>query len=393
MSLLSRNVKTIGTHSGVFHCDEVLGCAMLKLLYPDAEIIRTRDQKELDKLDLVLDVGGEYNPEKLRFDHHQRTFNETFGSVTKQDKFDKVKLSSAGLIYCHYGIDILKKLSPIKEEYFLGKLFDKVYESLIQEVDGIDNGIPMFEGEPLYHITSHLGARVSRFNSKWNDQIAVDEMEGFKKAMAITLEEFLDRIDYYATAWWPARVLVLDAIKDRFNVHESGKVIELKKPCPWKTHFFELEKEMKLGDQIRFVIFPSDDSGSTWRVQAVSVTEKSYVLRTPLHQSWMGLRNEELATRSGVPDAIFAHANGFIGGAKTRDGALQMAINTMELTEKDEKERKQKFQMLETKIQLFNFKSNKILKGNIGDDEEKEERRRREEKKNKKKKKKKKKRV
>lgn len=51
-------MKTIGTHSGMFHCDEVLGCSMLKLLYPDAEIIRTRDQKELDKLDLVLDVGG-----------------------------------------------------------------------------------------------------------------------------------------------------------------------------------------------------------------------------------------------------------------------------------------------------------------------------------------------
>jgi Uncharacterized conserved protein related to MYG1 family len=58
MSFLSRTVKTIGTHSGMFHCDEVLGCSMLKLLYPDAEIIRTRDQKELDKLDLVLDVGG-----------------------------------------------------------------------------------------------------------------------------------------------------------------------------------------------------------------------------------------------------------------------------------------------------------------------------------------------
>lgn len=35
----------IGTHSGVFHCDEVLACFMLKQLphYKDAEIIRTRD--------------------------------------------------------------------------------------------------------------------------------------------------------------------------------------------------------------------------------------------------------------------------------------------------------------------------------------------------------------
>lgn len=281
---------------------------------------------------------GEYDPEKLRFDHHQKTFNETFSSVMKeQDKFNKVKLSSAGLIYCHYGIDILKKLSPCKEDYFLKKLFDIVYENLIQEVDGIDNGIPMFEGEPLYHISTHLGARVSRLNAKWNETITINEMERFKKAMEITLDELSNRIDYYCTAWWPARVLVLDAIKERFSVHDSGKVFELKKPCPWKTHFFELEKELNLGDHIRFVIFPSEDIAGTWRVQAVSLTEKSFVLRNPLHKSWMGLRDEELSDVSGIPNCVFVHANGFIGGNKTREGALLMAIKTMELSETDEK--------------------------------------------------------
>jgi Uncharacterized conserved protein related to MYG1 family len=281
--------------------------------------------------------SGEYNPDKLRFDHHQKTFNETFASVRKEDKFNKVKLSSAGLIYCHFGLDILKKLSPIQEEYFLNKLFDKVYDNLIQEVDGIDNGIPMFEGEPIYHISTHLGARVSRLNPKWNDTKTVDEMELFKKAMAITLEEFQDRIDYYCTQWWPARKLVLDAIKERFSLHESGKIIELKTPCPWKSHFFELEQEMELGDQIRFAIFPADDFNSTFRVQAVSLTEKSFVLRTPLYKTWMGLRDDDLSSVAGIPDCIFAHANGFIGGNKTREGALQMALKTLELAEKDEK--------------------------------------------------------
>lgn len=43
----SRILKRIGTHSGVFHCDEALACYMLKLLpeFEDAEIVRTRDQK------------------------------------------------------------------------------------------------------------------------------------------------------------------------------------------------------------------------------------------------------------------------------------------------------------------------------------------------------------
>lgn len=39
--------KKIGTHNGMFHCDEALACFMLKLLpeYAEAEIVRTRDMK------------------------------------------------------------------------------------------------------------------------------------------------------------------------------------------------------------------------------------------------------------------------------------------------------------------------------------------------------------
>lgn len=65
--------KSIGTHNGVFHADEVLACAMLSKFtqeFKDAKIVRTRDQSILDKMDLVVDVGGVYEPEKKRYDHH-----------------------------------------------------------------------------------------------------------------------------------------------------------------------------------------------------------------------------------------------------------------------------------------------------------------------------------
>ena len=66
--------KTIGTHNGTFHCDEVLACCMLKMLpeYSDAEIIRTRDENVLKTCDVVVDVGGKYEPSSHRYDHHQR---------------------------------------------------------------------------------------------------------------------------------------------------------------------------------------------------------------------------------------------------------------------------------------------------------------------------------
>jgi hypothetical protein len=44
----------------------------------------------LDDCDVIIDVGGVYEPEHNRFDHHQRGFTEVFGHGYN------TKLSSAG---------------------------------------------------------------------------------------------------------------------------------------------------------------------------------------------------------------------------------------------------------------------------------------------------------
>lgn len=38
----------------------------------DAEITRTRDPAQLAECDIVVDVGGEFDPKRHRYDHHQR---------------------------------------------------------------------------------------------------------------------------------------------------------------------------------------------------------------------------------------------------------------------------------------------------------------------------------
>lgn len=58
--------------------------------YRDADVVRSRDPAVLADLDVVIDVGGVYDPAAQRFDHHQRGFTEVFGHG-----FD-TKLSSAG---------------------------------------------------------------------------------------------------------------------------------------------------------------------------------------------------------------------------------------------------------------------------------------------------------
>ena len=72
---MATNTKLIGTHNGRFHCDEALACYMLRRLpeYSDAEIVRTRDPKILDGCEVVVDVGGVYDPTSHRYDHHQRS--------------------------------------------------------------------------------------------------------------------------------------------------------------------------------------------------------------------------------------------------------------------------------------------------------------------------------
>ena len=82
-----------------FHCDEALACWLLRqtATYQNSPIRRSRDTAVLDSLPIVVDVGATYNPATNRYDHHQRGFTETFSPD------HPIKLSSAGLVYKHFG--------------------------------------------------------------------------------------------------------------------------------------------------------------------------------------------------------------------------------------------------------------------------------------------------
>lgn len=90
-----RFLATVATHSGTFHCDEALATALLRRhpRFAQLALTRTRDPALVRQADVVLDVGGIYDPVSLRFDHHQRSFVSTF------DEQHTVRLSSAGLVW------------------------------------------------------------------------------------------------------------------------------------------------------------------------------------------------------------------------------------------------------------------------------------------------------
>uniref|UniRef100_A0A8C1P6K1 Uncharacterized protein n=1 Tax=Cyprinus carpio TaxID=7962 RepID=A0A8C1P6K1_CYPCA len=316
-------------HSLICTCARLCECVCAP---QDAEIARSRDASLLAQCDVVVDVGGEYDPARQRYDHHQRSFAESFHSLCPEKRW-VTKLSSAGLIYLHFGRRVLEQLTQLKQdEPQLEVLYDKVYENLVQEVDAVDNGISQCDGEVRYSISTTLSARVAHLNPRWNSTHQ-DTEEGFQKALALVGAEFKDRLDYYMKAWLPAREIVQQAVQTRYQVDPSREIVLLAQGgCPWKEHLFALEKELKVDVPIKFVLY-TDQSGH-WRVQCVPAGLNTFQNRLSLLEEWRGVRDEALSELSGIPGCIFVHASGFIGGNRTQEGALEMAKRTLQTAPK-----------------------------------------------------------
>lgn len=119
----------------------------------------------------------------------------------------------------------------------------QLYENFVEEIDAIDNGIAPAAGEPRYALSTTLSARVGHLNPRWNDPDQDTEVRtapaapgdtplrdttdpqcpqaGFRRAMELVGSEFLERLDFYYRAWLPARVLVEEAVRRRFEVTPS----------------------------------------------------------------------------------------------------------------------------------------------------------------------------
>ena len=67
------------------------------------------------------------------------------------------KLSSAGLVYLHYGNEILAAVTGCSlDDPMIPRLYEKVYEKFIEEIDAIDNGIDQYDGDARFGCSSFL---------------------------------------------------------------------------------------------------------------------------------------------------------------------------------------------------------------------------------------------
>lgn len=72
-----------------------------------------------------------------------------------------------------------------------------------------------------------------------------------------------------------------------------------------------------------YVLYP--DGATKWRIQCVPERPDSFECRKALPEKWQGVRDQALSDLTGVPGCIFVHANGFIGGCESFEGALKLA--------------------------------------------------------------------
>lgn len=314
---------TIGTHDGEFHCDEVLAVSLLRLLplYQTAKIVRTRDPVILNQCSIVVDVGGEFDPKRLRFDHHQRGCEERMTGYT-------TKLSSAGMVWRHFGMQIVEELFPELPILFRHEFFLQVYKEYIHPVDQQDTGEKQGEA-------SSIMMRVRRANP-WKEDIKFLERDS-AFPLAMVSADFKDYLDdafrsFYQEVSSATETKVKEAYIDSINSinsienkenknnngPSSSKILELSPKYLNSIFRFLSEEQMPL-----YLVF--QDTQGTFMVRAVPVSKGSFQSRKPLPESWRGLANEVLSQTTGIPDCVFVHATGFIGGHKTKEGAMAMA--------------------------------------------------------------------
>jgi uncharacterized UPF0160 family protein len=312
--------KTIATHSGSFHADDVFGVGILMGVFPAHSLVRTRNNERIAEADFAVDVGGLWDAASGRFDHHQRGFTGA-RAPREMDGIEKpgVGYASAGLVWAAHGQAYVQALASgsgyALDAQALAETTQSIDHSLVQYLDIVDTG----QGDVAPGIFG-LSALIAQLNTNWleekglsQDSKAALQQERFCEAVAIT-RKFLDR----AIAKKISQLRSMDIVRQAPRLAD-GKVLHLQEGgMPWTRVVVE---EMP---EVLFVIYPDSD-GNQYQLKTVPVEAGSFANRKDLPKAWAGLRDQELAAASGVADAVFCHTNLFIGGAKSLQGAMRMA--------------------------------------------------------------------
>lgn len=308
----------IATHSGRFHADEALAIFMLKQLpeFRDAEVIRSRNSEDWKDCDLVVDVSAKYAPPKF-YDHHQRNFKVTFNNK------HRTPLSSAGLIYKHYGQQVLGViLDASASSEVVQAIYERIYSHFVEPIDACDNGISPFQSKAGFEkplITLPCIIATFRTWDAGKDNKAMDA--AFENAVKFIGTAFTMLVKTEGLYRYPSRKLVERAFIQRKTYDYAGRILVLDDDSDWKSHLHSVERHYNA--KILLIIYQSQDN--KYHVRAAPRFAFSFQPRIQFPSKWWGLEDDNLSKVTGIEGCTFVHPSGFIGGCKTREAAIALA--------------------------------------------------------------------
>jgi uncharacterized UPF0160 family protein len=288
---------TVVTHSQQFHIDEVVAIALLDLYFLNGEysVIRANrkdkiiEESKISKTCFVIDIGFEYDTDFLNFDHHQNSDSLCWN--------DGLPYSSCGLIW-----QWLKNTNKLESNLDMDVIL-RIEEKLIKKVDMHDNGISIWKE----------GEFISLYNRKTDDQ-AIQDIQ-FLKAVG-SAKDYIENLVINIKNDIKADKTILKYIK---NSEYIDDIVIFGSNVPnGALRVLELTNK-------KLVIIPR--TKNSWTIQSVpEIQNDPFSMKCPSPLSWRGLTDEFLSTKSGIPNMIFCHKNGYVTMLSgTIDDALKVA--------------------------------------------------------------------
>lgn len=300
-TVTTSTAKTVITHNGLFHADETFGTAFLSLLLgSEVRVVRTRNPQVIEEACVALDVGGEYDNAKLRYDHHQREFTDVHEGTS-------VKLAACGLIWRHFGTCLITKLHPELDIEQVKTLWQSVDETICRPVDLQDNGQGTFNVEGAEAQALAITMMVSSFNQQ--DIYSPAQDEAFMRVVEILKEYILNFLRAGAN-----KLQLLKEAEETVKAQLGSRVLVLDKFLPYREAVLKANAE---GGQFDLVTYPANGQ---WNIQTVPVddsTENFYSQRVSLPQRLWGLTGPDASKESlGGSALVFCHKTGFLAAVK-----------------------------------------------------------------------------
>lgn len=283
----------VGTHDGHFHCDDVMCFGILKLLFDDLTLVRTRDPDKLKECEILFDVGDKYDPSKKIFDHH---------FVGSPVRTNGVPYASAGLIWKHYGLELLSKELPRRTEEELEEIHRKIDRNIMQSIDAHDTYY-----SPAHH-TGHytLSQVVSSFLPSWKNFEIMDER--FIQASELCSTILENNIKYLDSLYEAEKIIL-----EKYMSSKESKILILEHFIPFESCI------LKYNLNVNAVIYQAKEN--EWLIQSVSHKTG----RKLFPEKWAGKKDRELDEVSGIEGTVFCHPARFAAGHTTKEGAIKMA--------------------------------------------------------------------